>query len=171
MFFHSNLSIVDFARTRGKVRSRMKSEYVRFAVRSVSMERRTGICKLLLASRHAPQILSVEVPPHQAAEIIVRANGMAPETEELVELIFRAHSYRPRFVLVGGSGMHHYHAQLHYRERARRFRLDLTTVLAVPFAARVGIPVYVHRDVIATWADESGAVEVSHDILPLPITA
>ncbi|TVR00431.1 MAG: hypothetical protein EA403_11905 [Spirochaetaceae bacterium] len=171
MFFNRALSIVKFTKASAIFGVGMKDEYYRFAVRGVSLERATGRCRLLLDSREVGDTLSIDVAPHKAGEIILRANGMEADPDDLLDLFFRAHSFRPMYVQIGGPEIDHRHAQLHYRERARRYQLDLSAEQAVPFAARMGVPVFVHSRAVAPWALQPGVSTARHEVLPVPASA
>ena len=151
--------------------SGMKDEYYRFVVRGVSLERATGRCRLLLDSHEVKDTLSIDVAPHKAGEIILRAHGMESEPDDMLDRFFRAHSFRPMYVLIGGPDSDHQRGQLHYRERARRYQLDLPVEQAVPFAARMGVPVFVHNRSVAPWVLQPGASVARHEVLPVPASA
>jgi uncharacterized protein len=151
----------------------MNGEYARFRVHGVSLERSTGRCRLLLTDQDEQISLSVEVEPHQAGEVILRANGFEPDAADVLEIFFRAHGFHLMYVRVPESKDSCRLAEVHYRERARCFQLDLPLSQAIALAGRMAAPVYLHERIIPDWLSrESSKQENSHraEVLPLRTT-
>ena len=149
----------------------MNSAYSRFGVTGVSFDKATGRSKLLLTEENGTAALSFEVEPHQAGEVILHANGYAPDNRDVLQLFLHAHGFRLMYArITAGVGDNAApRAEIHYRQRSRLFQLELPPAQAVALSARAATPVYIDRHLIpGRLTLEAGPIGNHEEVLPIP---
>ena len=172
--FAKVVSIVDFRRTGAILLPRMNpAAYSRFGVTGVSFDKATGRSRLLLSEASGTARLAFEVEPHQAGEVILHANGYAPQNSDVLQLFLRAHGFRLMYARItavqAGSANPAARAEIHYQQGSRLFRLELEPAQAVALSARAATPVYIDRRLIAGWQERSPEPgRQREEVLPIP---